>query len=85
MIHPGYYALAVTVGAIAFSAGGFFAGTKVGSDNNAKDHKTMDEDIKNLDVVKMSRSVCTERHNHIGDTLKRIEGKVDRVLKMNGV
>jgi hypothetical protein len=81
MVHPGYYGLAATFAALVFSAGGFFAGTKMTGDTTKKDIGRLDDEVKNLDTVKMSRSVCTERHNHISQTLDRIENKVDQVLE----
>ena len=84
MIHPGYFGLAITVGGIVFAAGGFYVGSKAGGAHNSKEHKQMQADIENLDTVKMSASVCRERHIRIDEALIRIEANTKILVEANG-
>lgn len=90
-IHPGYFTLAIAVGGIIFSAGGFYFGTRTKGNADAKEHDQMSEDIKNLDDVKMSATLCTERHIRIDEGIERIESsqenteqKLDFLIRING-
>jgi len=58
---------------LVFGAGGLVTGLRIQSSNNKEKDHELAESIKNLDKVKQSKLICTERHSYVNIALRDIK------------
>jgi hypothetical protein len=74
-----------TIGAVIFSAGGFYVATRIGMNSMSKAIGVLTEDVKELNKLMTSVAVQNQRLDNVGERLNMVERRYDELRRGEGL